>query len=117
MHYNQFYGLLRDISHINKRIKLATSTMKIYDVEFSRCIWLSIKQEEIRMDLRNLGPDFEYERCATVTDISGFYKAMNMNLNDLRDYIYVLVTNKSNAFALLTGFPNEYKIDSEYFSG
>ena len=69
------------------------------------------------MDLQDLGPDFEYERSATVTDVSGLCKAINMNLYDLRDYIYVLVANKSNAFDLFTDFLNEHKIDLEYFYG
>lgn len=70
MHYNQFYGLLRDISHFNKRIKLATSTMKIYDVEFSRCIRLSIKKEEIRMDLQY----FSMKYVQLLTMFLGFVK-------------------------------------------
>ena len=60
--------------------------MKTYEEEFGRCIWLSIKQEQIRMDLQDLGPDFEYERSATANDASGLCKAMNANLY-LRDHI------------------------------
>lgn len=90
--------------------------MKIYEDKFGRCIWLSIKQEEIRMDLQDLGPNYEYERCATVTDIFGLCKAMNMNLNELRDYRSVLVDNKNNAFDLFTDFLHEHKIEYAYFS-
>lgn len=91
--------------------------MKIYEDKFGRCIWLSIKQEEIRMDLQDLAPNFEYERCATVTDVSGLCKAMDMNFNELADYLYVLVDNKNNAFDLFTDFLNAHRIEYAFFSG
>ena len=69
------------------------------------------------MDLQDFGPNFEYVRSATVTDVSGLCKVTNMNFNDLGDHIYVLVDNKNNPFALFTDFINEHKIEYAYFSG
>lgn len=91
--------------------------MEIFSDKFGRCIWLKVSSAEIRMDLQDLNPDSEYERCATVHDVEEVCMALEVDFKNLESKLHRMVKNKKNAFDLFTDFLNLHKIKYDYYSG
>ena len=91
--------------------------MEIYADKFGRVIYLTLTQEAIRLDLQDLSPDYEYERCATVTDVSAVCKAFDCTFPDLEKRLLQLLQNQMTAFDLFTEFLDNHQIYFDYYSG
>lgn len=91
--------------------------MQIYSDSFGRVIYLTIEPQSIRLDLQDLSPDYEYERCATVSDVAAVCKALNCDFNDLEVRLLELLENQMTAFDLFTEFLDNHEIYFDYYSG
>ena len=91
--------------------------MQIYKDKFGRVIYLTIKQPAIRLDVQDLSPDFQYERCATVYDIDTVCKDLKINLKELESKLLLMLENQMTAFDLFTEFLDNNKIYFDYYSG
>ncbi len=91
--------------------------MQIYSDNFGRVIWLTISPAEVRMDLQDLGPDFEYERCATVSEVGKLCEALKIEYHELEAALLLRLENQMTAFDLFTEFLDDHHIAFEYFSG
>ena len=91
--------------------------MEIYSDQFGRVIWLTIEPQAIRLDLQDLSPDYEYERCATVLDVEAVCKALNCQYDELRPRLLLMLENQMTAFDLFTEFLQNHEIYYDYFSG
>lgn len=54
--------------------------MEIFSDNFGRCIWLEVSPTEVRMDLQDLTPTSEYERCATVFNVEEICNVLELSL-------------------------------------
>lgn len=91
--------------------------MEIFSDQFGRCIWLVVSSLEIRMDLQDLTPTSEYERCATVHNTEEVCKALDVDIAKVEERIHDMVKNKNNAFDIFTDFLDQHKIKFDYYSG
>lgn len=96
---------------------MKTTTLDIYEDDFGRCIWLMISHSEVRMDLQDLGPNFEYERCATVKNVAALCQALNTTYDNLESHLLLMLKDQKTAFDLFTNFLDNHKIYFEYYSG
>ena len=69
-------------------------TMQIYSDQFGRVIYLTIQPKSIRLDLQDLNPGYEYERCATVSDVAAVCYALNGDYNELERGLLLLLKIK-----------------------
>ena len=91
--------------------------MQIYSDNFGRVIWLTISQGEVRLDLQDLGPDLECERCASVSEVGKLCEALKVEYYELRAALLLRLENQLTAFDLFTGFLDDHHIGYQYFSG
>lgn len=91
--------------------------MQIYSDTFGRVIYLTISPQSIRLDLQDLSPDYEYERCANVTDVAAVCKALNCNYSDIEARFLLMLENQMTAFDLFTEFLDNHQIYFDYYSG
>ena len=91
--------------------------MQIYSDHFGRVIWLTISPAEVRMDLQDLGSDFEYERCATVSEVGKLCESLNVTYEELQAALLLRLENQMTAFDLFTELLDDHHIQFEYFSG
>ena len=91
--------------------------MQIYSDSFGRVIYLTVEQQAIRLDLQDLSPDYEYERCATVHDVAAVCKALNCDFSGLETQLLTLLENQMTAFDLFTEFLDNHEIYFDYYSG
>ncbi|WP_226065028.1 hypothetical protein [Kaistella polysaccharea] len=91
--------------------------MEIYSDKFGRVIWLTVNPTEIRVDLQDLNPDYEYERCATVSDVAAVSKALNCDFDKVESRLLKLLKNQMTAFDLFTEFLDNKEIYFDYYSG
>lgn len=91
--------------------------MQIYSDDFGRVIWLTVNPKEIRLDLQDLAPDFEYERTASVSNVKAVCKALKVSYNEVEAKLHLLLENQMTAFDLFTEFLDDHKIHFDYFSG
>ena len=91
--------------------------MTIYEDNFGRVIFLTIDPEAIRLDLQDLGPDFEYERCATVSDVEAVCKALEIKFEELESKLRLMLQDQMTAFDLFTEFLDNHEIYYDYYSG
>lgn len=76
-----------------------------------------ISHSEVRMDLQDLGPNFEYERCATVKNVSALCEALNTSYDSLESHLMLMLKDQKTAFDLFTNFLDSNQIYFEYYSG
>lgn len=91
--------------------------MQIYSDTFGRVIYLTVEPQAIRLDLQDLGPDYEYERCATVTDVEAVCKALKTNYENAEAGLLLMLENQITAFDLFTEFLDNNEIYFDYYSG
>ncbi|MBF8456175.1 hypothetical protein IV494_03180 [Kaistella sp. G5-32] len=91
--------------------------MQIYSDNHGRVIWLTVSSTEIRVDLQDLSPAFEYERCAVVKDVVAVCKALNSNFENVESKLLEKLQNQMTAFDLFTALLDDHEIYFEYFSG
>ena len=91
--------------------------MQIYSDDFGRVIYLTVNPKEIRVDLQDLAPDFEYERCATVSDVAAVCKAFEINYNQLEERLLLMLEHQMTAIDLFTEFLENNDIYFLYYSG
>lgn len=91
--------------------------MKIYEDKFGRVIWLSISPSEIRVDLQDLNPEFEYERCASVKNVNDLCTVLRIHFDDLEANLLMLLQNQGNAVDLIIKYLDEHQISFAYYSG
>lgn len=91
--------------------------MQVYSDHFGRVIWLTISPAEVRMHLQDLGPDFEYERCATVSEVGKLCESLNVTYEELQAALLLRLENQVTAFDLFTELLDDHHIQFEYFSG
>ncbi len=92
-------------------------TMQIYSDQFSRVIYLTIEPKSIRLDLQDLNPGYEYERCATVADVAAVCKALNCDYKALKKSLLLLLENQMTAFDLFTELLDNHQIYFDYYAG
>lgn len=91
--------------------------MQIYSDSHGRVIWLTINPKEIRLDLQDLAPDFEYERTASVTAVDKVCEALVVDYKGLHAALLLKLENQMAAFDLFTEFLDNNEIHFDYFSG
>ena len=91
--------------------------MQIYSDTFGRVIYLTVEPQTIRLDLQDLGPDYEYERCATVTDVAAVCKALKTNYENAEAGLLLMLENQMTAFDLFMEFLDNNQIYFDYYSG
>ena len=91
--------------------------MQIYEDDRGRVIWLTVSSAEIRVDLQDLNPDSEYERCAVVNDVEAVCKALKCNLDKVESKLLKKLEHQMTAFDLFTEFLDDHQIYFEYYSG
>ncbi len=91
--------------------------MQIYSDHFGRVIYITIEPQSIRLDLQDLSPGHEYERCATVLDVTAVCKALNIQFEELETRLLLMLENQMTAFDLFTEFLDNHEIYFDYYSG
>lgn len=91
--------------------------MQIYEDDRGRVIWLTVSFSEIRLDLQDLNPDSEYERCAVVSDVEAVCKALKCNFEEVESKLLEKLEHQMTAFDLFTEFLDDHDIYFEYYSG
>lgn len=91
--------------------------MQIYADNFGRVIYLTIEPQSIRLDLQDLSPDYEYERCATVSNVGAVCKALNCNFSEVEPRLLMMLENQMTAFDLFSEFLDNHQIYFDYYSG
>ncbi len=91
--------------------------MQIYSDSRGRVIYLTVDPKEIRLDLQDLAPDFEYERTASVSNVKAVCKAFKVSYDELEAKLLLLLENQMTAFDLFTEFLDDHEIYFEYYSG
>lgn len=91
--------------------------LKVYEDNFGRCIWLTVNPSEIKLDLQDLNPNYEYERCATVLKVGAVCEALKIHYDDLETQLYMMLKDQMTAFDLFTEFLDDHQIFFEYYSG
>ena len=91
--------------------------MQIYSDTFGRVIYLTVEPQAIRLDLQDLSPDYEYERCATVTDVEAVCKGLKTNYENVEAKLLLMLENQMTAFDLFTEFLDNNEIYFDYYSG
>lgn len=91
--------------------------MQIYEDDRGRVIWLTVSFSEIRLDLQDLNPDSEYERCAVVSDVEAVCKALKCNFEEVESKLLKKLEHQMTAFDLFTEFLDDHEIYFEYYSG
>ncbi|MEC5156111.1 hypothetical protein [Chryseobacterium sp. MP_3.2] len=91
--------------------------MEIYSDNRGRVIWLTVSSDEIRVDLQDLSPNFEYERCAVVKDVDAVCKALKSDFENIEAKLLEKLENQMTAFDLFTELLDNHEIYFEYFSG
>lgn len=91
--------------------------MQIYSDSHGRVIYLTVNSSEIRVDLQDLNPGYEYERCATVSDVAAVCTALKTNIENVESRLLLLLENQMTAFDLFTEFLDNHEIYFDYYSG
>ena len=91
--------------------------MQIYSDNRGRVIWLTVNSAEIRVDLQDLNPNDEYERCAVVKDVEAVCKALNCDFENVESKLLKKLENRMTAFDLFTEILDDHEIYFEYYSG
>lgn len=91
--------------------------MQIYSDSFGRVIYLTIEPQSIRLDLQDLSPDYEYERCATVSDVEAVCIALKSDYENIESKLLLMLKNQMTAFDLFTEFLENHEIYFDYYSG
>ena len=91
--------------------------MQIYEDDHGRVMWLTVSFSEIRLDLQDLTPDIEYERCAVVSDVEAVCKAMKCDFEEVESKLLEKLEHQMTAFDLFTEFLDDCEIYFEYYSG
>ena len=91
--------------------------MQIYADNFGRVVYLTVTPQAIRLDLQDLSPDFEYERCATVQEVDAVCKALEIDYKELEGKLLLMLENQMTAFDLFTEFLDNNEIYFDYYSG
>lgn len=91
--------------------------MQIYSDNHGRVIYLTVNFSEIRLDLQDLNPGYEYERCATVSDVAAVCTALKTNLENVESSLRLLLEDQMTAFDLFTEFLDDHEIHFDYYSG
>lgn len=91
--------------------------MQIYSDDFGRVIWLSINPKEIRVDLQDLAPDFEYERSVSTSEVDAVCQALEINVDELEARLLLILEHQMTAIDLFTEFLENNDIYFDYYSG
>ena len=91
--------------------------MQIYSDDFGRVIWLTVNPQEIRVDLQDLAPDFEYERSATTSEVDAVCQALEINFQELKGKLLLMLEHQMTAIDLFTEFLENNEIYFSYYSG
>lgn len=91
--------------------------MQIYSDNFGRVIWLTISPKEIRVDLQDLAPDFEYERSASTSEVDAVCQAFDINFEELEERFLLMLEHQMTAIDLFTEFLENNEIYFSYYSG
>ena len=91
--------------------------MQIYSDNSGRVIYLTINPKEIRVDLQDLAPDFEYERSASTSEVDAVCQALEINFQELEGKLLLLLEHQMTAIDLFTEFLENNEIYFSYYSG
>ena len=91
--------------------------MQIYSDDFGCVIWLTVNSKEIRVDLQDLAPDFEYERSVTTSEVDAVCRALEINFEELEGKLLLLLEHQMTAIDLFTEFLENNEIYFSYYSG
>lgn len=91
--------------------------MQIYSDEFGRVIYLTSNPKEIRVDLQDLAPDFEYERSVSTSKVDAVCQALEINFEELEGKLLLLLEHQMTAIDLFTEFLENNDIYFDYYSG
>ena len=91
--------------------------MQIYEDNRGRVMWLTVSFSEIRLDLQDLTPDSEYERCAVVSDVEAVCKAMKCDFEEVESKLLEKLEHQMTAIDLFTEFLDDHEIYFDYYSG
>lgn len=91
--------------------------MQIYADNFGRVVYLTVTPQAIRLDLQDLSPNFEYERCATVLEVDAVCKALEIDYKELEGKLLLMLENQMTAFDLFTEFLDNNEIYFDYYFG
>ena len=91
--------------------------MQIYSDESGRVIYLTINPKEIRVDLQDLAPDFEYERSVSTSEVDAVCQALEINVDELEARLLLILEHQMTAIDLFTEFLENNDIYFDYYSG
>lgn len=90
--------------------------MQIYSDDFGRVTYLTINPKEIRVDLQDLAPDFEYERSVSTSEVDAVCQALEINFQELEGKLLLLLEHQMTAIDLFTEFLENNQIYFDYYS-
>ena len=91
--------------------------MQIYSDDFGCVIWLTVNSKEIRVDLQDLAPDFEYERSATTSEVEAVCQALEINFEEVEGKLLLLLEHQMTTIDLFMEFLENNEIYFSYYSG
>lgn len=91
--------------------------MQIYFDDSGRVIYLTVHPKEIRVDLQDLAPDFEYERSASTSEVDAVCQALKINFEELEARLLLMLEHQMTAIDLFTEFLENNEIYFSYYSG
>ena len=91
--------------------------MQIYSDNSGRVIYLTSNPKEIRVDLHDLAPDFEYERSATTSEVDAVCQVLEINFEELEARLFLMLEHQMTAIDLFTEFLENNEIYFSYYSG
>ena len=91
--------------------------MQIYSDDFGCVIWLTVNSKEIRVDLQDLAPDFEYERSVSTSEVDAVCQALEINFQELKGKLLLMLEHQMTAIDLFKEFLENNEIYFSYYSG
>ncbi len=92
-------------------------TTELYKDNFGRTVSLEETEQGIRIDLQDLAPDFEYERCLTVNRAESLANVLNVPESEVFSILVEMLKGRADCFDMFSEWLSENNISAEYYSG